>query len=160
LTVALLIAQFVLGWLMPNADSLQAPTGRVAWHVGVGTSLLLVIALRLIWAALRPQPEPVVESDLFTLASTAVHMSLYALLPLVPVLGWLNASGRGWTVRLAGIFNLPQIATADSFVASLGEWHSESATILLIVVGLHIFIVVAHQLLFEANVLGRMCKRP
>jgi len=145
---------------MPDAGSLQAPIGRVAWHVGVGTLLLLVIALRLIWAALRPQPEPVVESGLFTLAATAVHMSLYALLLLVPLLGWLNASGREWNVRLAGIFNLPQIATADSFGASLGGWHSESATILLILVGLHVFIVVAHQLLFEHDMLGRMFKKP
>jgi cytochrome b561 len=155
LTVVLLVAQFVLGWLMPDAHSLKAPTGRVAWHVGVGTSLLLVIALRLMWAALR-RPAPVVELGLLTLVSTAVHMSLYALLLLVPLLGWLNASGRGWSVRLAGIFNLPQIATADSFGASLGERHSASATILLILVGLHVFTVVAHQLLSEDDVLGRM----
>jgi cytochrome b561 len=156
LTVALLVAQFVLGWLMPAADSLKAPAGRVAWHVSVGTSLLLVIALRLVWAALRRQPEPVVEFGLLTLASTAVYMSLYALLLLVPLLGWLNASGRGWSVRLAGIFNLPQIATPDSFVASLGEWHSASATILLILVGLHVFTVIAQHLLLKDDVLGRM----
>jgi cytochrome b561 len=107
------------------------------------------------WAAFR-RPEPVVELGLLTLVSTAVHMFLYALLLLVPLLGWLNASGRGWSVRLAGIFNLPQIATADSFGASLGEWHSASATILLILVGLHVFTVMAHQLLSEDDVLGRM----
>jgi cytochrome b561 len=70
--------------------------------------------------------------------------------------GWLNASGRGWSVRLAGRFNLPQIATADSFGASLGEWHSASAIILLILVGLHVFTEIAHQLLSEDDVLGRM----
>jgi cytochrome b561 len=66
--------------------------------------------------------------------------------------GWLNASGRGWSVRFAGRFNLPQIATADSF----GEWHSASAIILLILVGLHVFTEIAHQLLSEDDVLGRM----
>jgi cytochrome b561 len=141
---------------MPDADSLKAPTGRVAWHVSVGTLLLLVIALRLIWAALRRRPEPVVESGLLTLASTAVHMSLYALLLLVPLLGWLNASGRGWSVKLAGIFSLPQIATPDSFEATLGECHSASATILLILVGLHVFTVIAQHLRFKEDVLGRM----
>src|ERR1700704_5610310 len=97
------------------------------------TSLLLAVTLRLTWAAIRPQREPGVESSLLTLVSTAVHMSLYALLLLVPLLGWLNAAGRGWSVRLAGLFQLPQIATAESFGASLGEWHSTAAALLLVI---------------------------
>lgn len=53
LSLLLLVTQFSLGWLMPDADSVKAPVGLVAWHVGIGTSLLAVFAARLVWVAMR-----------------------------------------------------------------------------------------------------------
>lgn len=156
LSVLLLIAQFSLGWLMPDADSMKTPTGLAAWHVGVGTSLLAVFAARLAWAALRRPPEPVDQHGALRILATAVHLSLYTLLLLVPILGWLNASGRGWTVKLAGVWDMPQLVTPESLGASIGEWHSASATALLILIGLHAFAVLVHQIGFKDRLLRRM----
>jgi cytochrome b561 len=156
LTLLLLIAQFSLGWLMPNVDPMKTPIGLVAWHVGVGTSLLAVVALRLLWAALRRSPGPAEETGVLKYLARAVHIALYVLLLLVPLLGWLNASGRDWTVTLAGIWKMPQIATPDSLGASIGEWHSASATILVILIGLHACAAIFHQFIYRDNVLRRM----
>ncbi|WP_175145681.1 cytochrome b, partial [Paraburkholderia phenoliruptrix] len=129
LSLLLLVAQFSLGWLMPDADSVQAPAGLVAWHVGIGTSLLALFAARLVWAAMRRSPGPVDQHGGLRFLAAAVHVSMYALLLLVPLLGWLNASGRGWVVRLAGVLDLPPLATPDSLGASIGEWHSTSGNV-------------------------------
>lgn len=156
LSLLLLAAQFSLGWLMPGADSVRAPTGLVAWHVGIGTSLLAVFATRLLWVAMRRSPEPVDQRGVLRFLAGAVHVSMYALLLLVPLFGWLNASGRGWAVRLAGVWDMPQLATPDSLGASIGEWHSASAMVLLILIGLHVFAVLVHQIGFRDSLLQRM----
>ncbi|WP_179708814.1 cytochrome b [Paraburkholderia bryophila] len=156
LSLLLLVAQFSIGWLMPDADSVKAPAGLVAWHVGIGTSLLAVFAARLVWVAMRRSPGPVDQHGMLRFLATAVHVSMYALLLLVPLLGWLNASGRGWAVRLAGVWDMPQLATPDSLGASIGEWHSASATVLLVLIGLHVFAVLVHQIGFKDRLLQRM----
>jgi len=118
LTLTLLIAQFGLGWLMPDADSVKSPEGLVAWHVGVGTSLLVVILIRFVWAVVRRNPSDVGQSGLLRIAARAVHISLYALLVGVPVLGaqckrprmvspgrWCLASTRDSNARFPGCFD-------------------------------------------------------
>ncbi|MFM0732673.1 cytochrome b/b6 domain-containing protein [Paraburkholderia sediminicola] len=152
----LLVAQFSIGWLMPDADSVKTPSGLVAWHVGIGSALLVIFSVRLVWVVMRKAPGSDEPRMVLRFLAVAVHSSMYVLMLLVPLLGWLNASGRGWVVRLAGIWRLPELATANSTGAALGEWHSTSAIVLLIFIGLHIFAVVVHQIGFRDSLLGRM----
>jgi cytochrome b561 len=83
-------------------------------------------------------------------------MALYALLILVPLLGWLNADGRGWVVKLAGVVQFPQISNPSSPDLSIGDLHSASATILLILIGVHVFAVLVHQNIFKDRLMRRM----
>ncbi len=156
LCVVLLVAQFSLGWLMPEADSIRTPTGLVAWHIGVGSSLLAVFAARFVWALIRRSPQPADQRGILRDIATVVHAVMYGLMLLVPVLGWLNAGGRSWTVKLVGITEMPRLATPDSMGASLGEWHSVSAKLLLVLIGLHVFAVLVHQIGFKDRLLRRM----
>ena len=117
---------------------------------------MAVVAARLVWALLRPSPAPVVQSHLLNLLASIVHKSLYVLLIAVPLLGWLNASGRNWVVQLGGLVNLPQISTHGSIGAAIGEWHSASTILLLVVVGLHVAAALFHQFRHKDNLLGRM----
>ncbi|WP_062643275.1 cytochrome b [Caballeronia arationis] len=156
LTLWLLIAQFGLGWFMPEVDGVKEASGLIAWHVGVGTTLLVVIAARLLWAIVRRAPAPVEQSSALRAVAKAVHMAMYALLLFVPFLGWLNASARNWMVKLGGVLPLPQIATPGSLSASIGEFHSASSTILLMLIGLHVLAVVIHQVAIKDQLLRRM----
>jgi cytochrome b561 len=156
LTLALLISQYALGWFMPDVHGTAPSAGLQIWHVCVGTTLLTVVAARLVWALLRSSPTPVVQSHLLNLLASIVHKSLYVLLIAVPLLGWLNASGRNWVVQLGGLVNLPQISTHGSIGAAIGEWHSASTILLLVVVGLHVAAALFHQFRHKDNLLGRM----
>jgi cytochrome b561 len=49
-----------------------------------------------------------------------------------------------------------RFATANSTAAALGEWHSTSAIVLSILIGLHVFAVFVHQVGFRDNLLRRM----
>jgi cytochrome b561 len=156
LTLLLLSAQFALGWLMPDADSVKTPQGLAAWHVGVGTLLLAVVIVRLMWAAIRRSPADVQQSAVLRFAAKTLHRLLYALLLAVPLLGWLNASGRDWAVRLAGVAPLPRLATPDSLGATIGDWHSTSAIVLLALIGLHVVAAITHQIGFKDQTIRRM----
>lgn len=50
---ALVLAQFALGWTMPDVHGTAPPVGLVAWHVALGTALIVVIAARLLWSIVR-----------------------------------------------------------------------------------------------------------
>lgn len=156
LTLGLLVVQFMLGWLMPETNDVKVPSGVIAWHIGVGTSLLVIVVAWCVRAVTRQAPEPTDQSSCVRAIASVVHIALYALLLLVPLLGWLNASGRDWPVKIAGTLHLPQIATPDSPGASIGEWHSASATILLVLIGLHVFAVLVHQFVLKDHLLERM----
>ncbi|TCG05281.1 hypothetical protein BZM27_34785 [Paraburkholderia steynii] len=156
LTLGLLVVQFLLGWLMPETDDVKVPSGVIAWHIGIGTSLLVMGVAWCGRAVTRQAPEPADQSSGVRAIASVVHIALYALLLLVPLLGWLNASGRAWPVKIAGTLRLPQIATPHSPGASIGEWHSASAWILLTLIGLHVFAVLIHQLVLKDHLLERM----
>ncbi|MDR5751303.1 MULTISPECIES: cytochrome b/b6 domain-containing protein [unclassified Caballeronia] len=156
LTLALVGAQYALGWLMPDVKGTTPPMGLQVWHMSLGTSLLLVVVLRLVWALYREAPPPASRSRVLNVLALVVHAMLYFLLLVVPLLGWLNANGRDWRVRLAGVINLPQIATQGSGGAALGELHSAGSIVLLVFIGLHVAAAVVHQVGFRDKLLQRM----
>ena len=59
--VALIMIQFVIGWTMPDGHHDTKPVGLIAWHLGVGATLVAAMALRIIWRLThRPPPRRVV----------------------------------------------------------------------------------------------------
>ena len=49
LVVALLLAQYLIGWLMPDIHRGMQPGDAMTWHISVGMVILALIVLRLIW---------------------------------------------------------------------------------------------------------------
>jgi len=155
-TVALIAVQFALGWTMPEAETMTSPLGLMLLHVDLGVLLLLVAVPRLVWSGARRKVPAVRQHPALAFIASATHKLLYASLVAVPLLGWLNANGRGWTVGLAGWIPLPALAAPHSLGASIGELHSTWATALVILIGLHACAALAHRFVFKDDVLDRM----
>lgn len=106
-----------------------------------------------------PEPTPLAEVPLWQVAtSRVVHYSLYLLLLAMPVLGWLNASYRGFEVSSFGLFTLPKLipARASGF-AWTGDTHIFiSYYALLPIAGLHIAAALYHEFIRRDRVLRRM----
>ncbi|MDO1767742.1 cytochrome b/b6 domain-containing protein, partial [Escherichia coli] len=98
LVVVLIAAQFVIGWTMPDVHKGTQPTGITAWHLGVGAVLIAVMTIRIVWRTTH-QPPPDTLAPMLSAVSKITHLFLYAVLIAVPLLGWANASSRGWAVR-------------------------------------------------------------
>ncbi|HUZ71631.1 MAG TPA: cytochrome b [Stellaceae bacterium] len=158
LVVFLLAVQFALAWTMPDIDRGTKPEGLIAWHLGMGAVILVVAILRLLWNLARPVPlitenVPAWQSR----AARATHVLLYVLLIALPLMGWANASARGWSVSLFGLVPLPLLLPVDSPLGrALGGVHAEAALVLLGLVGLHVAAAFYHHFLRRDAVLRRM----
>jgi len=76
---------------------------------------------------------------------------------VLPLLGWANASARGWAVKLFGIVPLPPLMPKGSALGhSLGDVHSTLATALLAIVALHLAGALYHAVVLKDRTLQRM----
>lgn len=156
LVVALVAAQFVLGWTMPEVHRDTQPIGLIGLHLAFGAALIAAMAVRILWR-LTHRPPPGDLPPLLSTVSRATHFLLYAALIAVPVLGWANASSRGWSVKLFGALPLPALTSSGSTVGhAMGDIHSVFAWILLVLIGMHVGAALLHRFVLKDNVLQRM----
>jgi cytochrome b561 len=156
LIVALVVTQYVIGWTMPDVHRDTRPVGLIAAHLIVGTALLAAMACRVLWRATHRPPADD-ASPLMRALSGITHLALYALLIVVPLLGWINASSRGWEVTLLGIVPLPALsATGASFGHAMGDVHGILAWVLFGGICLHVAAALLHRFVLRDRIMQRM----
>jgi len=154
----LIAAQFAIAWTMPEIERGTQPLGLIAWHVGIGLTILAVAFARLGWRSTHRMPAPPEGlSEALRLLSRATHHALYALLITLPLLGWANASARGWHFRLADGIDIPNLVDKGSALGSAaGDVHKVFSTIFLVVIGLHVAGAMYHALVLRDDTLKRI----
>ncbi|QIE26895.1 Cytochrome b561 (plasmid) [Caballeronia sp. SBC1] len=158
LTVLLLVVQYVIGWLMPNVHHDTQPVGLIGLHLSFGATIVLLVLMRLAWrVSHKPPAESSVLPPSMRLAAKLTHGLLYVLLIALPLMGWANASARGWAVSLFHVVPLPALAATGSALGhALGDVHKLTAWVLLVLIGLHVLAVLFHQFVIRDGTLGRM----
>jgi len=158
LILALLIAQFIVAWTMPNIGRNTPVTTLISLHFTVGIVILAVAVVRLLWRVTHPEPKPLDGLPPWQTASArVVHWLLYLLLFVVPLLGWINASWRGMPVVMFGL-EFPQlIATRATGWGWTGDVHGVLSNYAMLgLVGLHVLAALYHQFIRRDGVLLRM----
>ncbi len=158
LIVALLIAQFMLAWTMPEIRRNTPVTTLISLHFTFGILILAAAIVRLLWRVTHTEPAPEDGLPPWQMRSArAVHWLLYALLFVVPILGWINASWRGMPVVMFGA-ELPKlIATRAPGWSWTGDVHGLLANYLMLaLVGLHVAAGLYHYFVRGDRVLQRM----
>ncbi len=153
----LIVAQFTIAWTMPEVHKGTLPVGKIAWHIIVGVTILLLVAVRIVWRIARPPVTVGVNSGLQHRIAQLTHGLLYLGMVVVPLLGWANANARDWTVGLCTGFTLPKImASGDQLGLELGDVHGTLATVMLVLVGLHVAAGLYHHVVLKDDTLQRM----
>jgi cytochrome b561 len=156
LIVLLIVVQFMLGWIMPDIHRDTVPDGLIAWHLMVGATIVAVMAIRILWRISHPSPPADLPRAVAVLSRTT-HVLLYAALIGVPLLGWINASSRGWTVSLPGGVPLPALSAKGAAIGlAMGDVHSVLAWVLLVLIALHVAAAFFHHLVLKDGVMQRM----
>jgi cytochrome b561 len=158
LTLVLLVVQFGVAWTMPEVDRDAKPVDLIAWHLSIGVFILLLMLVRLGWRAISAVPAaPANLAPALRLLSRVTHFLLYGILIVLPLLGWIYASSRGWAVRVFGVIPLPPLVPSGSrWGDDMGDVHMAVAYVLLGVVGLHVLGALYHQFSLKDAVLQRM----
>lgn len=158
LIVALVIVQFISGI---EAHGLPVSLERLillARHKSIGISIFVLMLLRLGWRIYSPPPRlPENTRPLVTVAARASHGLLYALLLLMPPVGWLLSSASNLSVSWFGWVALPNLLQPDR---QLAYWllltHQSMAWLLLALIALHVAAALWHHFMLRDGVLLRM----
>ncbi|HXC38050.1 MAG TPA: cytochrome b/b6 domain-containing protein [Burkholderiales bacterium] len=154
--VVLIAAQFAVAWSMPHIGRNTRPDALINLHFSLGVAILAVMLVRLIYRVAAGAPVAAALPALGVMARIT-HWLLYALLVVLPVLGWMNASWRGFPVALFGL-ELPKLmATRLPGWNWTGDVHAVlSNYVLLTLVVLHILAALYHHFVLRDKVLKSM----
>ena len=159
LVVLLLCLQYVAAFNMPHIGRNPTMTPIISLHFSLGLLIIFVLLARLAWRWTHAEPPPQDGLPPWQLLTARVaHWALYALLVVLPLLGWLNASFRGFDLSFFGLFGVPRlVAPRSPGFAWTGDVHiALSYYFFLPIVGLHIAAALYHQFIKKDGVLGRM----
>lgn len=126
-------------------------------HYMLGLSILwltfLRLPLRLLSTAPAIEPKPVAWQARM---GHYMHIALYGLMLLLPLLGWLILSAKGRVIPYFG-FELARLLAPDKSLASLfKETHEVMASLGYFMIGLHATAALFHHYLLGDNTLTRM----
>ena len=157
LIVALLVVQYLIGWLMPDLHRGMQPGVPMTLHLSFGLSILILIVLRFVWRLThRVAPEsslPIWQR----LSSELVHWLLYILVLATTVTGWLFASFRGWSVSFFYLFPFPMLASDNAASGrAIDGLHQAAEWTLLVFIGLHVLAALAHLFIYRDRIMQRM----
>jgi len=161
-TVVLVVVAWVLG---VGDDVLPKGAARSAGlfvHITAGLTILVALALRLLWRAVDPPPPP--EPTIFGIwadhASRLGHYALYALLIAVPIVGVVLQFARGDPLPLFGLFEVHSPWAANRvFARSVKEVHEVLANALVVLAALHAVAALIHHWVLRDRTLIRMLPR-
>ena len=131
--------------------------GLKTWHYMLGLCVLLLVAYRLVLrftsVVPRIEPNPPKWQNLF---ASAMHVTLYALMVGLPILGWLILSARGSVIPFFGL-ELPHLINESKSNADwIKEIHETGAAVGYFLIGLHAAAALFHHYFVKDNTLRRM----
>jgi cytochrome b561 len=157
LIVALLLAQYPIGWLMPDIHRDMKPGAAMTFHVSFGMVILVLIVLRFAWRLAHPVAPESSLPPWQRLSSGAVHWLLYALVLATTVTGWLFASFRGWSMSLFYLAHFPMLASGNAAAGkTMDGLHQAMEWALLVVIGIHVASAMAHLFIYRDRIMQRM----
>ncbi|MFO0466377.1 MAG: cytochrome b, partial [bacterium] len=160
-TLGLMLVALPLGFVIQHVKD-ASKMGFYALHESAGLTILFVALARLIWRWLSPPPSlPNETPKMFRAASAAVHHSLYALLILQPIFGFMATNAWGFPMRGAtaylGFIEFPKFMEAwESLAKILSLLHSIGGWLLVVLIALHIGGALFHHAIRRDGTLMRM----
>ena len=158
LMALLIISTFSLGLYMSDLVLSPRKLQLFAYHKWIGMTLLSLWIIRVLWRITHQPPALSTTLPLWQIrAADLTHLTLYILLFIIPMTGWLMSSALGFRVVMFGIWPLPNlIGINHTLGGQLKIIHSLLNDGLLGLVGLHLLAVIQHQFILRDGLLWRM----
>jgi cytochrome b561 len=131
-------------------------------HKSIGLTVLALMGVRILAMLLWPAPEHSPPLGFFArFFGKATHGALYALLVLVPVLGWMGVSAFPAPLPVFGLFDAPPIAPENREMSKYVLWlHGLGAFAIAALVIVHVSAGVWHRSVRRDTVFNRVSFGP
>lgn len=159
--IALLImGNFIGAWVsedLPRPEKLEL----MGYHKAFGMLILGLTVLRIVWR-LTHRPPPLVETLKAWEAAVAkvTHALFYFLMLAVPFAGWglHSAFGKGAPIDFLGLFPIPALPVGSDkgTIGLFHELHELFATLMLVLLVLHVGAALKHHLVDKDGTLRRV----
>lgn len=126
----------------------------VPWHVSIGSLLLVLIVLRLLWLMTQRHHRPAQDPATAKLVKVG-HGLLYAGMLLMPIAGPMVLLGGGYGLTAFG-FEIFAKGEKIAWAASLGKLHSPMAWVFTVLIIGHIGMALYHHFVRRNDTLKRM----
>ena len=155
LVAGMLIGGFSLSYLPSNGIKSFA----ISIHKSTGVIILLLMIVRLLWRYYNPQPRDLGESLVLNYAAHVLHIVLYILLFLQPLVGILMSQSYGYPVSVFGLFELPRIIWESQLLANFfNRVHTVIGVLLTVSIIIHAAAALKHHYIDRNRILIRMLK--
>ena len=158
LVAIVIIGNFSLGIYMHELPLSPWKLKIYSWHKWAGVSVFLLVALRLAWRSQHtPPPLPAAMPGWQKKAAYAGHHTLYLLMFVVPVSGWLMSSALGVQTGYFGVLPLPDLLDKNKELGEvLKQVHKVLNLGMAAIVLSHAAAALKHHYLDRDDVLTRM----
>jgi cytochrome b561 len=130
----------------------------VSIHRPLGIAIFVLCVIRIVNRFINPPPElPDTLPSMLRFAAKASHIVLYALMLIMPLVGWGMLSAARYPIVLYGPLRLPPILPHDlTLYAWLRELHTVLAYLLFATFLAHFAAALYHGLIRRDGVFGAM----
>lgn len=154
----------IFAWYLGNGAE-DLPAGerlvQITLHKNIGSTILALVALRLIWRLVRRPPAlPDTMTPLMRWVAAGTHWALYLVMFGMPLSGWLFSSAAGYPVLLGGLIELPALVDKSEALRDFaGGLHGLLGNVILALVVLHTLAALKHHFVDRDATLRRMLPR-
>lgn len=145
-----------LGLYMVRQPPTPITFERYDLHKSLGVLLLFLALIRSILVLKEGNP-PLLLPKLQRILAKAVHGSLYLLLLLMPLSGWLMSNAGNHPISFFGFFELPALVNPNTTLKilfhALHEW---LAYFLIVLIVFHTLAALKHHFIDKDDILKRM----
>ena len=118
-------------------------------HKQVGVAVFVLMAFRLLWKLINSSVQSLIESTFMSFLAGLVHWTMYAAVLGQATIGVAMSQAAGRKVIFFNTVEVPPVAEYLTFLPSsaevLREWHHHGATILIVLVAVHVLAAIIHR---------------
>ena len=160
LLAALIGLNFLGAWMAEDAAKAEKMQ-MMAGHKAMGLTILILTLIRILWRVLRRPPALLDSLKAWEIALARVtHALFYFLMLAIPLAGWAlhSAFSGGEPVSLFGLFSLPglPVGTDKASIGMFHELHEVFASLMLLLIVLHVAAALKHAVLDRDGTMRRM----
>lgn len=167
----LILGLFVGGKYSDSLSSSAKNPLVIGIHKQLGLAVFILMVFRLLWRLINTTPQAINTNVILRLLAFLNHWLLYFAVLFQAFAGVAMTQMSGRVVELFGVFQLPSVAGAGRFIVENLETllalegsparqmrgiHELGATVILVLLALHVLGALAHHTVFQDDTLRRM----